>query len=358
MRRVRQQLDNDACQEILRQGTSGVLALCSTDGYPYAVPLSYVYDGQEHIFFHCAPEGHKMEALAHCDKASFCVIAQDQIIPEKYTTAYRSVICFGKIRQLQDDRERVEALSMLGRKYAPQESEQHLSQEISGSLRRTCVLDLHIERMTGKQGRELLEHSPQAFPPADMSRVRNIVFDFGGVLIDWNPRYFFRNYFHDDERMEYFLSHVCNQQWNEKQDEGRTIAEAVKEAKALHPEFSEAIDCYYGHFTDCLGGAIERNVARLRQYKEEGYKLYGLTNWAAETFHYALERFDFLQLLDGIVVSGIEKVKKPDPRIFQILLSRYGLKAGECLFLDDSRENIETARGLGFQVEWIKRATT
>ena len=186
-----------------------------------------------------------------------------------------------------------------------------------------------------------------------MSTIKNIVFDFGGVLIDWNPRYFFRSYFNDDERMEYFLSHVCSPEWNEKQDAGRSIAEAVAEAKSLHPEFSEAIDCYYDHFPDCLGGCIEKNVARLKQYKREGYRLYGLTNWPAETFHYALERFDFLQLLDGIVVSGIEKVKKPDPRFYQILLSRYGLKAEECLFLDDREENLSAAQKLGFHVEHI-----
>ena len=183
--------------------------------------------------------------------------------------------------------------------------------------------------------------------------VDTIVFDFGGVLIDWNPRYFFRTYFNNDERMEYFLSHVCSPEWNEKQDAGRTIAEATAEAKSLYPEYSHAIDCYYGHFADCLGGSIERNVARLRLYKREGYRLYGLTNWPAETFHYALERFDFLQLFDGIVVSGVEKVKKPDPRIYQILLSRYKLNAGECLFLDDREEKLETARKLGFKVELI-----
>lgn len=192
--------------------------------------------------------------------------------------------------------------------------------------------------------------APQAL---DMGTIKNIVFDFGGVLIDWNPRYFFRSYFNDDERMEYFLSHVCSPEWNEKQDAGRSIAEAVAEAKSLHPEFSEAIDCYYDHFPDCLGGCIEKNVARLKQYKREGYRLYGLTNWPAETFHYALERFDFLQLLDGIVVSGIEKVKKPDPRFYQILLSRYSLKAEECLFLDDREENLAAAQKLGFHVEHI-----
>lgn len=192
--------------------------------------------------------------------------------------------------------------------------------------------------------------------PQGMSGVRNVVFDFGGVLIDWNPRYFFRSYFHDDERMEYFLAHVCNQAWNEKQDAGRSIAEAVAEAKAAHPEFSEAIDCYYTHFPECLGGCFEDNVARLRRYKAEGYGVYGLTNWSAETFHFAQERFDFLRLLDGIVVSGVEHVAKPDPRIFQILLSRYGLEAQECLFLDDNSCNLQAAAALGFQVEKIERS--
>lgn len=192
-----------------------------------------------------------------------------------------------------------------------------------------------------------------AYQPQDMSGVRNIVFDFGGVLIDWNPRYFFRSYFHDDERMEYFLAHVCSQEWNEKQDAGRSIAEAVAEAKAEHPDFADAIDCYYTHFPECLGGCFETNVDRLCRYKAEGYGVYGLTNWSAETFHFAQERFDFLSLFDGIVVSGVEHVAKPDPRIFRILLSRYGLKAQECLFLDDNSRNLQAAAVLGFRVEKI-----
>lgn len=358
MRRKRQQLDANVCESILKQGTSGVLALCGADGYPYAVPLNYVYaDG--YIYFHCAPVGHKMDALNHCAKASFCVIDKDCILPERYTSAYRSVICFGEIHPLQDKETLVRALRLLGQKYAPKETEQHLEREIDGALGRVCVLAMQVERMTGKQARELMQiaeccHKSQSAPKAvDMSRVKAVVFDFGGVLIDWNPRYFFRSYFHDDERMEYFLAHVCNQEWNEKQDGGRSIAEAVAEAKRLHPEFSDAIDCYYGHFPECLGGAIEKGVTRLRLYKELGYRVYGLTNWAAETFHYALERFDFLQLFDGIVVSGKEHVRKPDPRIFQILLTRYGLQAEECLFLDDHEENLIPAQQLGMQVELV-----
>lgn len=197
------------------------------------------------------------------------------------------------------------------------------------------------------------EHTISSSPTTNMEGIRNVVFDFGGVLVDWNPRYFFRSYFHNDELMEYFLSHVCTPEWNDKQDAGRSIAEAVAEAKSLHPEFSDAIDCYYGHYVDCLGGAIEKNVKRLKEYKAQGYHLYGLTNWAAETFHYALELFDFMSLFEGIVVSGIEKVRKPDPRIFQILLTRYSLHPGECLFLDDREENLRAAAAQGMRVELI-----
>lgn len=189
--------------------------------------------------------------------------------------------------------------------------------------------------------------------PQGMEGIRNVVFDFGGVLIDWNPRYFFKSYFRDDERMEYFLTHVCSPEWNARQDAGRSLAEGVAEAKVLHPEFAEAIDCYYAHFPETLGGCIEQNVERLRRYKAEGYGVYGLTNWAAETFPHALCRFDFLRLLDGIVVSGEEHLSKPDPAIFRLLLSRYGLKAEECLFLDDTPANLEAAAGLGFRVERI-----
>lgn len=197
------------------------------------------------------------------------------------------------------------------------------------------------------------EHTISSSPTTNMEGIRNVVFDFGGVLVDWNPRYFFRSYFHNDELMEYFLSHVCTPEWNDKQDAGRSIVEAVAEAKSLHPEFSDAIDCYYGHYVDCLGGAIEKNVRRLKEYKAQGYHLYGLTNWAAETFHYALELFDFMSLFEGIVVSGIEKVRKPDPRIFQILLTRYSLNPAECLFLDDREENLRAAAAQGMRVELI-----
>ena len=118
MRRKRQMLSEDDCKIILREGTSGVLALSGDDGYPYAVPLSYVYDGEK-IFFHCAKSGHKLDAIRRNPKASFCVIGQDKVVPEEYTTYYRSVIAFGTVRILEDDREKYDSVREIALKYAP-----------------------------------------------------------------------------------------------------------------------------------------------------------------------------------------------------------------------------------------------
>ena len=123
MRRKRQMLSEDDCKIILREGTSGVLALSGDDGYPYAVPLSYVYDGEK-IFFHCAKSGHKLDAIRRNPKASFCVIGQDKVVPEEYTTYYRSVIAFGTVRILEDDREKYDSVQEIALKYAPLDTEE------------------------------------------------------------------------------------------------------------------------------------------------------------------------------------------------------------------------------------------
>ena len=151
MRRKVQQLPQIETEEILRAGSSGVLALAGEEGYPYALPISYVYH-QGRLYFHCAPAGHKLDAIARCPKASFCVIAQDDVVPELYTTRYRSVIAFGTIRQLEDEQARITALDVLGRKYAP---DLDPSAEIAGSLHRVCVLEMTIDHLTGKEGIEL-----------------------------------------------------------------------------------------------------------------------------------------------------------------------------------------------------------
>ncbi|MGM9705343.1 MAG: HAD family hydrolase [Prevotella sp.] len=181
-----------------------------------------------------------------------------------------------------------------------------------------------------------------------MANIKNIVFDFGGVLVDWNQRYYYRSYFNDDERMEFFLNNVCTNEWNLANDRGRTYAETTAELAARWPEYEDAIRMFPLHWGEMLRGEKPQGVALLRRLHAEGYRLYGLTNWSAENIHVAFERFDFLSLLEGTVVSGIEKTVKPEPEIYNILLERYSLRADESLFIDDRAENVEAARALGF----------
>ena len=157
MRRNKQQLSHEEAEKILKKATSGVLALLGDEGYPYAVPLSYVYkDGK--LYFHCAKEGHKIDAVRNCEKASFCVVEQNIILPEKYTTLYRSVVAFGKISVLEPGEEMRKAIEILGRKYAPLESEEHLKEEIESSWQRLCLLCLEIEHLSGKECIELVKN--------------------------------------------------------------------------------------------------------------------------------------------------------------------------------------------------------
>ncbi len=182
-----------------------------------------------------------------------------------------------------------------------------------------------------------------------MSGIKNIVFDFGGVLIEWNPRHVFRKVFNDDVKMEFFLTHICSTAWNEEHDRGRPFAEGVRLLQAEHPEYSKEIAMYSDRWVEMLNGALP-GVELLREWKAEGkYRLYGLTNWAAETFPVAYDMYDFFKLFDGIVVSGEEKLIKPDPRIFEVLLERYDIKAEETIFIDDNAVNIAAAQKLGFK---------
>lgn len=155
MRRSRQQLSDAESMEILLRGTSGVLALAGDDGYPYAVPLSYVYR-EGVIWFHCAVTGHKLDALRRNDKVSFCVIDRDQVIPEKLTSAYRSVIVFGRTRVVEDEGEKRRAARWLGEKYDP-DNRSDMDREIDETLPRMSVIRLDIEHMTGKEGRVLTQ---------------------------------------------------------------------------------------------------------------------------------------------------------------------------------------------------------
>ncbi len=180
-----------------------------------------------------------------------------------------------------------------------------------------------------------------------MNKIKNLIFDFGGVLVDWNPRYVFRSYFATEEEMEYFLEHICTTEWNTNQDAGYPMADATRERVALFPEWKEPIEMYYSRWEVMLHSDIPETAVFLREAKAAGYGIYGLTNWSSETIGVAYERYPVFAEFDGIVVSGEEKIVKPDPRIYQILLERYGLEPSECIFLDDNQANVDAALALG-----------
>lgn len=154
MRRKKQQLSQKEAETVLRRGTSGVLAVSGDDGYPYAVPLSYVYEDGK-LYFHCAREGHKLDAIRACDKASFCVIDKDEIVPDKFTTYFRSVIAFGKVRVIEDSSEKRASLASLARRYCAEVPQEMHEKEINSSFERLHMLEMTIEHMTGKQAIEL-----------------------------------------------------------------------------------------------------------------------------------------------------------------------------------------------------------
>ena len=177
--------------------------------------------------------------------------------------------------------------------------------------------------------------------------VRNIIFDFGGVLLDWNPRFLYRDLFETEEEMEYFLREICSPEWNYELDKGRPFDEAVAELKELHHEYAEMIRMYRDGWHKMLRSEFPETVALMRSLKEAGYRIYGLTNWSGETFPTAYERYEFLHEFDGIVVSGVEKVAKPDEKIYRILLERYSLRPEASVFIDDNAQNVAAAEELG-----------
>lgn len=186
--------------------------------------------------------------------------------------------------------------------------------------------------------------------------MKDMIFDFGGVLVDWNPRRLYRKIFNSEKETEWFLSNVCTGEWNGQQDAGRPFAQGVALLKEQYPKYAKEIDMFYTRWEEMLGGEIPGMPQLLKELKERGYKLYGLTNWSAETFPMARSRFHVFDLLDGYVVSGEEKLIKPDPALFRRLLERFSLCAENCVFIDDSPANCAAARELGMTAVDFKSA--
>jgi 2-haloacid dehalogenase len=184
-----------------------------------------------------------------------------------------------------------------------------------------------------------------------MTEIKAIIFDLGGVLIDWNPHYVFDDtYFESEEKRKEFFSTVCTSDWNEEQDAGRSIVEATQDLIAKYPAWEGPIRDFYGRWTEMLKAPIPETVKIFRELKESGrYKLYALTNWQAGLFDIALVRYDFLHWFDGRVVSGEEKTRKPFPEFYQRLLDRYNVKPEEALFIDDNLRNVKAAEAIGIK---------
>ena len=179
--------------------------------------------------------------------------------------------------------------------------------------------------------------------------MRNIIFDFGNVLVEWHPERVYGEYFGDEAKAWWFLRHVADLDWRQRIDAGESQDACIAELKARQPEYAEAIELYRSHWREMLTGEMPGMRELLIELRVKGYEIYGLTNWSMETFPEAREHFGILQLIDRYVVSGAEKLVKPDPRLFRVLLDRYGLKAEECTFVDDNPDNVAAARALGME---------
>ena len=182
----------------------------------------------------------------------------------------------------------------------------------------------------------------------ESSRVTAVVFDLGGVLIDWDPRYLYRTLFADETAMEDFLTTVTTPDWNRAQDAGRPWAEAVEELAARHPEHRDLIEAYWRRWPETLGDAIRPTVEVLDELRGS-VRLFAVSNWSGETFPIARPRYPFLEWFDGIVISGEVGAAKPDRRIYEALIERHDLDPASLAFVDDVPANVAAAKGLGMR---------
>ncbi len=177
----------------------------------------------------------------------------------------------------------------------------------------------------------------------------NVVFDIGNVLVHWEPRALYRKIFASEDEVEWFIANVCNSDWNLEQDRGRSFAEAVREATARFPEHADAIAAYDLRWHETMPGPIDGTVGILEELRQRGTPLYAITNFNQDKFRETLERFAFLRTFRDIVVSGDERLLKPDPAIYRVLLERNGIDAAACVFIDDSEKNVRGAEAVGMK---------
>lgn len=188
-----------------------------------------------------------------------------------------------------------------------------------------------------------------------MKKFDTVIFDLGGVLIDWNPDYVYRTIFNDETKMREFYNEICTSEWNEEQDAGRGLKEATEELVARFPHEEKNIRAYYDRWEEMLKGEIEGTVQVLEKIKEKSeVKLYALTNWSAETFPVALKRFPFLQWFDGRLVSGEERMRKPYKEIYELLLNRFDILADTAVYIDDNERNLKPPREMGLHTILFK----
>lgn len=179
--------------------------------------------------------------------------------------------------------------------------------------------------------------------------IDTIIFDLGGVLIDWNPEHVYKKVFNGDQvKVDWFLNNICTHDWNVEQDAGRTLKEGTDLLINQFPEYEALIRIFYDRWEDMIGGVIQETVDILNNLKRENkYKIYALTNWSNETFHIPYKNYNFFKNFEGIVVSGDEKTRKPFPEIYQIILDRYQINPKQSVFIDDNFENIQAAEKFG-----------
>ncbi len=184
-----------------------------------------------------------------------------------------------------------------------------------------------------------------------MNTYKNIIFDLGGVLIDWNPEYVYLKEFKNDRKeMKWFFDNICTFDWNENQDAGYPLKKATEERVKLFPQYENLIRIYYGRWEEMLGGPINKSVNILRRIKKKNkLNVFALTNWSAETFPTALKKFNFLSLFEGIIVSGEEKTRKPFEKIYQITIDRFKIDPTESVFIDDNLRNVKAAEKLNIK---------